>query len=145
MHVRGMKGRMLRGCSAVALLTGALAGGLAAAPAQAGEVTASSWTCGGESGADVDGRYRILAWCRSSGGSSVSAVFYAHGEYLHVNDAFDNDRSSVANLHIGGSGTAQYTNGYHNLSYSEGKDADLQVCTSSSANAVCSPMIDGHT
>ncbi|MFF2653129.1 hypothetical protein [Streptomyces sp. NPDC058045] len=144
-----MRRNAIRSAAAGALLAGALAGGLTAAPAQAsasgGASTQSArWHCTGDSDPDVDGRQRVYTTC-TKGKSSISATFYARGEHLYVYDHFKNGHRTVVYLRVDGSGTAKFTTGHHNLSYSENKDVYLKVCTSSSSKAFCSAERRGTT
>ncbi|MEV5198400.1 hypothetical protein [Streptomyces sp. NPDC053720] len=147
MRVRGTKG-VRRGLAA-AVLAGAAAVTLSTAPAQAGGVGANAtWDCEGKTGIDNDGRERTTIVCFKGpvgNRSAVSATFYAKGEHLDVTDNFGNGRATVAKLYVRGSGTATFTTGGYNLSYSENKYVELTVCTSSSVNAVCGTEAGGST
>lgn len=85
---------------------------------------------------------------KSVGGGKTEYVrgyFQAYGEWLTISDFHDNDRKAIAKIWVGGSGPAVYygngdgTEREVDLSYDEGQRVYVQVCTSDSPNAECSP------
>ncbi|MGY6651481.1 hypothetical protein ACXIZN_04885 [Amycolatopsis sp. TRM77291] len=89
-----------------------------------------------------EGRYKPV-----SGGKTeyVLGRFKAYGETLTIMDYHDNNRRAIVKLWVGGSGPAVFygdgdrTERAVPLSYDEGQTVYLQVCTSDSPNAECSP------
>lgn len=86
-----------------------------------------------------------------SNGEGVLASFSAKGEHLFISDQHKNGRSAIAKLWVGGSGPAIfYATGDNshkdfNLSYDENQTVNLEVCTSDSANAVCTYRVIGRS
>jgi hypothetical protein len=148
-----MRTRMKTAVAAVAMgIAGVgMLGGTATADAGTEPRAATSWYTGYDSWNDpsdsggvsfYEGAYKYVG-----GGKTeyVKGYFQAYGEWLTISDYHDNDRAAIVRLWVGGSGPAVfYGNGDGterdiNLSYDEGQTVYLQVCTSDSANAVCSP------
>jgi len=77
----------------------------------------------------------------------VMGQFTAYGEHLTVWDYHDNDRKAIVKLWVGASGPAVFyakgddTTTRFDLSFDEGQTVYLQACTSTSANAVCTPKV----
>jgi len=76
----------------------------------------------------------------------VKASFYAEGEHLYLRDYHPNGSNAIVRLWVGGSGPAVfYAEGYgkthFNLSYDENQTVSMQVCTSTSSKAYCTPKI----
>jgi hypothetical protein len=75
----------------------------------------------------------------------VMGQFIAYGETLTLWDEHENGKPAILKLWVGGSGPAIfYAEGDNTTreiprSYDEGQTVYLQVCTSDSPNAVCSP------
>lgn len=144
-----MRDRMKRTLAAVALGAAGLAmtGGTAAAE----QAISSDWYPGYQSWNDpqddggvsfYEGEYKNV-----SGGKVeyVKGYFKAYGETLTISDFHKNGRSAVVRLWVGDSGPAVFygdgdgTERKVPLSYDEGQTVQLEVCTSDSPNAVCSP------
>ena len=145
-----MRSRMRKAVAAVAVGVASLGvlGGTAAADTE--QVAASwytrydSWNAPSDKGGIslYEGAYKSVG-----GGETeyVKGYFQAYGEWLTISDYHDNNRPAIVKLWVGGSGPAVfYGDGDDSerpvdLSYDEGQTVYLQVCTSDSPNAVCSP------
>jgi hypothetical protein len=145
----------MRAGAAAAFSTALLASAspaLAAPDAGDASAQASAWHCWkvlDASDGDAGGvSLEVKCHKHVSGFPYIRAKFYANGEHLFINDRYANGRAPVARLSIGGSGTAtfwgySYGDRHFNKSYSEGKSVKLQICTSSSSKAFCSPTYSG--
>jgi hypothetical protein len=140
---------MKKAVAAVAL--GVAGMGMFGGTAVADPGAAASWYTRYDSWEDPDDKGGVSlyegAYKDVGGGKTeyVRGYFVAYGEQLMISDFHDNDRPAIVKLWVGGSGPAVY---YGNgdgkerevpLSYDEGQTVYLQVCTSDSPNAVCSP------
>ncbi|ASU84415.1 hypothetical protein CDO52_17855 [Nocardiopsis gilva YIM 90087] len=85
------------------------------------------------------GEHNTGAKCWKSESVYVSANYRENVDKFDVIDHFDNDRSTIGYLQAQGSGTAIFTNGTHDLEFTEDNWVRVKVCTSSSPKGVCSP------
>ncbi len=140
--------RTLAAAAAAAAGLGLLGSTAAAAtPTPDGPAAAATWNSTGATWNDPNDAGGVSVYERASKlstGEDILGQFIAYGEKISVFDRHDNDRKAIVKLWVGGSGPAVfYGNGdgterVSNESYGEGQAVYLQVCTSDSANAVCS-------
>ncbi|QFU90398.1 hypothetical protein [Amycolatopsis sp. YIM 10] len=121
-----------------------------ATPAASADVTAQAWYFNHYAYPDDgDSGGTSIYVSAYDGTSSVSAYFAAKGENITLRDYHDNDRPAIAKIWVGGSGPAVFyadgdnTDTFINESYDENQTVYLQVCTSDSANAVCTTKSKG--
>lgn len=100
------------------------------------DTTSQGWTCGKTGG---EGWTHTNVKCSTSGIEHVEARFDADGERLTLFDKYKNGHRTAAKLVADGYHPKWFTHD-ENLSIKEGKTVKFKVCTSKSAQAVCSQV-----
>ena len=128
-------------------LFGPVAAAAPTAAPHADPTAAATWNSTGATWNDPNDAGGVSVYERASKlstGENVLGQFVAYGEKISVFDHHDNDRKAIVKVWVGGSGPAVFysdgdgTERVIDESYGEGQSVYVQVCTSDSANAICS-------